>query len=115
MLENMGAVIAVNDMLFQSHAGALRFFPVWDATVLGAASFTTLRGYGAFLASASIDSSGTVGPISLLSEVGTECVVESPWPMLSVTSGGKNVPVRKNGTLFTFSTEAGSSYILNST
>lgn len=35
MLENMGAVIAVNDMLFQSHAGALRFFPVWDASALG--------------------------------------------------------------------------------
>jgi hypothetical protein len=34
MLENMGATVAINDMLMQSHAGAIRLFPVrLDATV----------------------------------------------------------------------------------
>ncbi len=32
--------------VLQSHAGALRFFPVWDALSFGAASFKTLRAYG---------------------------------------------------------------------
>jgi hypothetical protein len=68
MLENMGATVAINDMLFQSHGGALRFFPVWDAQALGAASFGTLRGYGAFLASGAIDADGNISPITLFSE-----------------------------------------------
>ena len=236
MLENMGAVVAINDMLFQSHAGehvfrdlthtihaknctllapvdtgschychyryryrllllsihavlsfhwqsvspssypqrcvcplqqigVLRFFPVWDATALGPVSFKTLRGfvpvvllfpspttfavtvlavpalhicifvfsifattsssvpclrsdclvfvwfssvfflphrYGAFLASASVDASGTVGAITLTSEVGGPCVIESPWSAgLKVVDGaGKVVPTTPKGGAF---------------
>eukprot|EP00040_Diaphanoeca_grandis_P034835 m.217461 g.217461 ORF g.217461 m.217461 type:complete len:1044 (-) comp33236_c0_seq11:690-3821(-) len=114
MLENMGAVIAANDMLFQSHAGALRFFPVWDAKVLGSASFTTLRGYGAFVVSTSIDETGTVGDIDVLSEQGGECVVDSPWLTgLVVTHDGAKVATTQKGSLYTFSTTAGAEYILS--
>lgn len=117
MLENMGAVVAVNDMLFQSHAGVLRFFPVWDPKALGPASFRTLRGYGAFLVSASVDGSGTVAPIEVLSEQGSDCVVECPWrdPRgLVVASGGKTVATtkRRDG-FFSFPTTAGATYKLS--
>ena len=80
MLENIGATVAINDLLLQSHGGRMRFFPAWNATVLGGASFTTLRAYGAFLVSASIDSHGVVSPVSLASEVGGDVVFDSPWP-----------------------------------
>jgi len=114
MLENMGAVIAVNDMLFQSHAGALRFFPVWNAAVFGPARFRTLRGYGAFLASASMNAAGVVAPIVLLSERGADCVVESPWPRLVVVSGGHAVATTsKGGVLYSFPTTAGATYTLS--
>ena len=53
--------------LLQSHGGRMRFFPAWNATALGPASFTTLRAYGAFLVSASVDAHGTVSAVSLAS------------------------------------------------
>eukprot|EP00045_Choanoeca_perplexa_P010948 m.113885 g.113885 ORF g.113885 m.113885 type:complete len:1025 (-) comp15458_c0_seq1:111-3185(-) len=113
MLENMGAVVAINDMLFQSHGGALRFFPVWDATTMGPASFTTLRGYGAFLASAAIDAQGQVSPIEVISQVGGVCTVESPWPGLKVLHKGEAVPTTSKGrNVFTFATDANETYIL---
>jgi hypothetical protein len=79
MLENIGATVAINDLLLQTHGGRMRFFPAWNATVLGAASFTTLRAYGAFLVSATVDASGTVGPVSIESELGGDVVFESTW------------------------------------
>ena len=42
--------MAINEMLLQSHEGALRFFPTWPAN--RRAAFTTLRTKGAFLVSA---------------------------------------------------------------
>jgi hypothetical protein len=88
MLENIGATVAINDMLMQSHGGRIRFFPVWNATALGAASFTTLRAYGAFVVSGAVDGSGTVGPISLNAEVGGDVVFESPWSAGSGLAAG---------------------------
>ena len=114
MLENAGGAQAINDMLFQSHAGALRFLPVWDAKAAGPASFRTLRGYGAFLASAAVDSSGKVGPIELVSEQGSDCVVESPWSTLVVKENGKTVATSKTGdNMYSFKTTAGATYILS--
>jgi hypothetical protein len=148
MLENMGAVVAINDMLMQSHGGALQFFPVWDAASLGPASFQTLRGaalslvpmpsmyqlakpllihfyflwdtacsllgYGAFLVSAAIDKSGTVSPITIVSEKGQDCAVVSPWGTLKVMQdNGHPVKVVQRGTIFTFSTLAGAGYKLS--
>ena len=118
MLEDVGATVAINDMLLQSHGGVMRFFPVWNATALGAASFTTLRAYGAFLVSASVDAVGTVSTVSLTSEVGDDVVFATPW-------GGATPPVVKDGTgaavpttpvspgVYSFSTAVGGSYSIS--
>ena len=116
MLENSGATVAINDLLLQSHAGHLRFFPVWDATILGASSFTTLRTYGAFLVSASISGTGTVAPISLVSEQGETVVFESPWaegvvPVVTETQSGQKIQVsKKPGDLWAFETHKAGQY-----
>ena len=116
MLENMGAAVAINDMLFQSYTGVLRFFPVWDPKALGPASFTTLRAYGAFLVSASIGADGTVSPVTVVSEVGSNCTVEPPWSSLMVRSAAgtavATTPV-SNG-MFRFATSASATYTLSS-
>ena len=128
MLENSGATVAINDLLLQSHAGRLRFFPVWDATALGPAAFTTLRAYGAFLVSGSIDKAGKMGPVTILSEMGGLCVFECeaeqrqqaaavvPSVCSSGSGGCKHVPVTKVGPgqgLFSFPTVAGEEYVIN--
>merc|ERR1712043_70406 len=89
-LENIGATVAVNDMLLQGHAGQLRFFPVWNGKTLGPASFQSLRAYGAFLVSAAVDSAGVVSPVKVVSLKGMLCVFESPWKGMkpNVTSNG---------------------------
>jgi hypothetical protein len=119
MLENIGATVAINDLLMQSHGGRMRFFPVWNATALGAASFTTLRAYGAFLVSGAIDASGTVAPVSLESEVGGDVCFESPWASAvapKVTDGaGATVPtsVVSHG-VYSFASKAGATYTISS-
>ena len=118
MLENIGATVAINDLLLQSHGGKMRFFPAWKATVLGPASFTTLRAYGAFLVSASVDSHGTVSPVSLTSDVGGDLVFESPWAgsaPLVTDAKGTAVPVTKvTAGVFSFSTKPAGKYTINS-
>ena len=118
MLENIGATVAINNLLFQSHGGRMRFFPVWNATALGPASFTTLRSYGAFLVSSAIDESGTVAPVSVESEVGGEAVFESPWPGSTdpkvTDSRGHTVSVTKVASgVYSFDSEAGGKYTIS--
>ena len=119
MLENIGATVAINDLLFQSQGGRMRFFPVWNATALGAASFTTLRAYGAFLVSGTIDASGTIAPVSLESEVGGDAVFESPWAgpaAPKVTDGASaTVPVTAvSHGVYSFASKAGGKYTISS-
>lgn len=66
----------INEMLFQSFEGVLRFFPVWDRR--RDAEFYNLRGYGAFLVSAKLEH-GIIHPIRLYSERGLPCKVLCPW------------------------------------
>ena len=119
MLENIGATAAVNDLLLQSHGHHMRFFPAWNATVLGPASFTTLRAYGAFLISGAIDGRGVVNVISVLAEVGGDFVFESPWPgsaVPRVMEGGSGgvVPVRVvTPGVYLFITSAGAEYTIS--
>jgi hypothetical protein len=120
MLENMGATVAINDMLLQSHAGRLRFFPVWNAQAVGPASFTTLRAYGAFLVTASVASDGTVAPITIRSEKGALCTFESPWAAATTvkTQSGATVKITaiptEGADVFSFPTVANTTYILSS-
>ena len=119
MLENIAATAAINDLLLQSHGGTMRFFPVWNASALGSASFTTLRAYGAFLVSASVDNVGTVSPVSLSSEVGGDLVFASPWVggVIPVVTDGKGatVPITTvSPGVYSFPTSANSTYIITS-
>eukprot|EP00035_Acanthoeca_spectabilis_P023068 m.447466 g.447466 ORF g.447466 m.447466 type:complete len:1040 (+) comp19521_c0_seq1:73-3192(+) len=117
MLENIGATVAINDLLLQSHGGRMRFFPAWNATALGAASFTTLRAYGAFLVSASVDSHGTVSPVTLSSDVGEDVVFESPWPAAPkvVDAKGASVPTTKaSNNVYSFPTDVNGRYTISS-
>lgn len=76
-LEQVGATVAVNELLLQSFEGFLRFFPGW---ALGeAARFATLRAYGAMLVSASVDADGVASDIVVVSEQGADCVFQNPW------------------------------------
>ena len=121
MLENIGATVAINDMLLQSHGGYMRFFPVWDATTLGAVSFSTLRAYGAFLVSAAVDNTGLVTPINVTSEVGGNVTFLDPWdsagtPMVTAADGSKFpvTSISPDRAVYTFATKAGMAYQISS-
>lgn len=86
-MESVGGTEAIHRMMFQSRDHVLRFFPVWPKTK--DASFTRLRGFGAFLVSAHLKGS-VVGGINIFSEKGTPCSIVNPWP-------GKEVQVIRNG------------------
>lgn len=119
MLENIGATVAINDLLLQSHGGRMRFFPVWNSTALGPASFATLRAYGAFLVSSAIDASGVVGPVSLESQVGGDVVFESPWatsaaPKVTSAAGGAVVPTSVvSPGVYSFASKAGDKFTIS--
>jgi hypothetical protein len=77
----------LQEMLFQSYNGVLRFFPCW---LKGQdARFGTLRAVGAFLVSAELKK-GLVMNVRLLSEKGRPCTVLNPWP-------GKSVQLARDG------------------
>ncbi|MGN1346999.1 MAG: glycosyl hydrolase family 95 catalytic domain-containing protein, partial [Eubacteriales bacterium] len=104
----------VNEMLFQSHEGVLRFFPVWDKNK--DASFDKLRGYGAFVVSAELKN-GVIGDIEMFSEKGRPCSVLCPWESgMTVLANGTAISCEtktaRDGVVYTFATEAGKSYIL---
>ena len=102
--------------LLQSHGGRMRFFPAWNATALGPASFTTLRAYGAFLVSASVDAHGTVSTVSLSSEVGGDVVFDSPWlgsaPTVADNKGAAVSVNKVSDGIYSFGTVAGGSYTI---
>lgn len=102
----------INEMLFQSHEGILRFFPVWDKRKN--ASFYQLRGYGAFVVSAELKD-GIVGEIDLASEQGRPCTILCPWePGMVVLEDGKPVPCKikeiRDGQAYTFETRKNRHY-----
>ena len=100
--ETAGASIAVQEMLFQSHEGFLRFFPVVPTGE--PASFSGLRAVGAFVVSAKLEPNGTVTGIEIASEAGRNCTILVPSTgtgaaagrgLLAVTdSAGEGVPTR---------------------
>ena len=76
----------IQEMLFQSYDGTLRFFPNWPKNQ--DARFGTLRARGAFLVSAALKN-GTVTDVKILSEKGRDCVVQNPWPGRKVKLVGR--------------------------
>eukprot|EP00040_Diaphanoeca_grandis_P025184 m.139207 g.139207 ORF g.139207 m.139207 type:complete len:1138 (-) comp30045_c0_seq1:20-3433(-) len=112
-LEQVGATQAVNELLFQSFEGFLRLFPGWPLDE--SASFTTLRGVGAFLVSASVSDKGVVGTVTVLSEMGSPCTVLSPWSR-AITVMAKGVPIATKdlgSDKYMFETDAHTTYIIS--
>ena len=105
----------INEMLFQSHEGILRFFPVWNHN--RDAAFCKLRGYGAFLVSATLQDR-KIAPIELISEKSRPCRVLSPWKQgLVITLEGKEIhsEVEKHNDelIYVFETKSDNKYILS--
>jgi hypothetical protein len=118
-LEQVGATVAVNELLLQSHEGFLAFFPAWgDGAGTGPASFTTLRARGAFLVSANTSSSTGVTGIVIFSEVGARCKFLPPWEDITpvVRCDGNHVQVNatsvKGVRVWEFDTTKGATYTL---
>jgi hypothetical protein len=110
-IESCGGFLAINEMLFQSHEGVLRFFPCWPKDE--DARFGNLRAVGAFLVSAKLKG-GTVGGVMIFSEKGKTCWVESPWPSGKVQLVRNGKPSEKlDGSRFAFKTTVGESIQLN--
>ncbi len=102
----------INEMLFQSHEGILRFFPVWKPEL--DAGFENLRAYGAFLATAE-QKDGRIRSITVFSEKGRDCTIQCPWNSgMTVTCGGETVECavteEKGQKLYTFATGVGMEY-----
>jgi len=104
-VENSSGFLAINEMLFQSYDGVLRFFPCWPKDL--DARFGTLRARGAFLVSAEIKK-GVIGNITIFSEKGRDCTVVNPWPGddVSFVRNGKNAE-KLTGNRFIFKTAPG--------
>jgi hypothetical protein len=77
----------IQEMLFQSYDGVLRFFPCWPRKL--DARFGSLRARGAFLVSAELKG-GVVSGVTIVSEKGRPCTAQNPWP-------GKSIRVTRNG------------------
>ncbi len=81
-IENLSTVPnTINEMLCMGHGGVIRVFPVWPKDKN--ARFCTLRTYGAFLVSSELID-GEVQYLEIISEKGKDCIVENPWPGMSV-------------------------------
>jgi hyaluronoglucosaminidase len=118
--EQVGATLAINELLLQSHEGFLVLYPAWGAG--SAASFTTLRARGAFLVSAAIDATRTVAAgVRIVSEAGTTCRMLSPWKVAPrvVDGTGAAVAVRAEVVrgihVHAFDTKKGSAYLMSPT
>ncbi len=104
-IESVGGLLAINEMLLQSHDGVIRLFPCWPRDL--DARFETLRARGAFLVSAALEG-GAIGSVRIVSERGRPCTVLNPWPgsAVRVVRGGRRAETLR-GERFTFATRAG--------
>ena len=137
-IEEIGASVAINDMLLLSTGGGatgdagaiLRLFPVWRiAEDNGPAAFTGLRAKGGFVVSASYNNvSDEVTGVRVTSDAGVTCRILSPCaPMTGLWCGGpgsvsvvelsthKTVHVGwiqddRRGEIFFFATRPGATY-----
>ena len=114
-IETAGIIEAINNMLLQSHDGVIRVFPDWDRNV--DAEFKRLRAVGAFLVEAKYRASGqVVDSVSIFSETGHTCTVQSPFEgaCITVTRADNQQPVStvQNEEEFTFGTTAGVTYAI---
>eukprot|EP00038_Savillea_parva_P031017 m.82296 g.82296 ORF g.82296 m.82296 type:complete len:1149 (+) comp9456_c0_seq1:212-3658(+) len=124
-VEQIGATIAINELLLQSHEGFISLFPAWGQGT--PASFTSLRARGGFVVSAAMDATRTVLPgVSVVSDVGGDCYMYPPWPgrapKVTDTTGANGtgqvtVPVSATSvrgvSVYVWKTETGHTYSLS--
>jgi hypothetical protein len=104
-IENVSPLLAVTEMLLQSHDGVLRVFPCWPAGL--DARFGTLRAVGAFLVSAELKA-GEICGVRILSERGNACTIVNPWPERSMrVARSSGTTQTLQGRRFTLDTTAG--------
>jgi hypothetical protein len=121
-IETAGSVEAVDSMLIQSVSGTVRLFADADWPSTMDAHFKRLRAKGAFTVSAAL-AGGTVGPVTITSDVGSPLKLKNPWASgpVSVTqldaSGNPtgSVSFTQSGGVVSFATTAGSSYLVSNT
>jgi len=109
-IESSGGLLAINEMLLQSHEGVIRVFPCWP--VDQDARFGSLRAVGAFLVTSELKN-GKVSGVRIVSEKGRDCKVLNPWPgkAVRVTRNGKAAETLK-GERFSLATAPGEILIL---
>ena len=107
--ESLSVVAPLQEMLFQSWGGILRFFPAWPKAIR--AGFRSLRGEGAFLVSAFCDL-GTVQEVEVFSEAGQVCRFVCPWSACHVMddAGHAMAVVLEFEGICSFTTQAGRRY-----
>jgi hypothetical protein len=111
-----GGLGIVNELLLQTHTGVIELFP--QVPPGQPASFTNLRGRGAFLVSASMTAGvrDLIDDVAIVSEMGRPVTLRSPWashPSVSVvvSSSGAAVEVRSAGDgVFSWDTKPGVTY-----
>ena len=111
-----GGLSIVNELLLQTHTGVIELFP--QVPPGQSASFTKLRGRGAFLVSASMAAGDRerIDDVTIVSEMGGLVALRSPWtshPSVSVvvSSSGAAVEVRSAGDgVFSWDTKPGVTY-----
>jgi len=100
----------LQEMLFQSYDGVLRFFPDWPKNQ--DARFGSLRARGAFLVTAELKD-GVIGGVKIVSEKGRRCTVVNPWPGQTVQLIRDEKPSESvSGNRFTFDTQMGETVML---
>jgi len=107
----MSGVESINYMMLQSWNGIIRLYPAVPSawTTL---KFRNLRAEGAFLVSADYKS-GMVANVTIFSEKGKLCAIQSPWANRSIEvreNDGTPVSLSKNGDIFKFATKMGTTY-----
>jgi alpha-L-fucosidase 2 len=100
-IESCGGLLAVNEMLLQSHDGVLRLFPCWPKDE--DARFAHLHAVGAFLVSARF-AQGQICDVTITSERGRTCTLVNPWPGKKVKITGRRALA---GARITFATRPG--------
>jgi alpha-L-fucosidase 2 len=113
--ENFALPAVLNECMLQSYSGTIRLLP--NAEGLGPARFQNLRAAGAFLINAIYDGSKLI-QVSLLSEKGKQVHIEELWSGLSIRvtriRDGNAVNVTRNDLVYSFGTEPGETYRIES-
>lgn len=109
--ESLGVIAPIQEMMLQSWDGVIRIFPDWPTKMNG--RFTTFRAEGAFLVSAA-RKDGLTCNVSIVSEKGQHCRVESPWERGTVVldESGERVGTTVEDNIYSFDTTPCSKYEL---